>query len=129
MISPFQKKKNLILTISGIAFLACILPLVLFIADTYRDQESQLTIHNESHSSIVRVLVKIGNHSFTVNNLLPSQSKTIKFTVEGDTDYNITCDLGSGRLQTLTAGYLTRGVAANDDIRVNDQGIILDKPR
>jgi hypothetical protein len=87
-----------------------------------KDKRAQVSILNRTDSIIAEAQIKVRGQVLNFRNIKPGESKTAKYYVTTDDDFNTVVKLENGQILTGHFGYID-GLQSEDTIIVEPNGL------
>ena len=93
--------------------------------DFFRPTNDDFALTNKTAETIMRCTIQVSSHTFEFTDIAPGEKVAKAFTVNGDSHFDIECLYTTGRKDTASLGYVTRGMAVNLRFQAETDGIYL----
>ncbi len=102
---------------------------ILIIAACSAGPTGHVTIRNGTGETIDSLVVNVAGQTLQRSNIAAGTSVTLEFTVRGESHYDVSASLKSGKQVTASVGYVDSGYAlTDDDLTVKPTSITDDTP-
>lgn len=91
----------------------------------FKPSYGKVVVKNLSDYIIDNGSINVCRQQYIISELKPGEERVITFPVKGESDYNISLHLSSGKTLKRTLGYTTAGYTNDDILEVSNNDVSL----